>query len=340
VPHDPLQLDVGAIERWLKGVAELHGPLSAQLLTGGRSNLTYLLSDVTGPRLVLRRPPLGELLPGAHDVGREYRIVRALHGSPVPVPSPIGYTDDPSWIGAPFAVTEFVDGLTLRRAADVAQLTPAGSDHLTARFATVLARLHQVDPTRTGRPPERGRDFIRRQLRIWSHQLEATPGRVLPRMREVGERLQAAAPMQRNVAIVHGDYRLDNALVARDGHVRAVIDWELSTLGDPLADLGIALAYWEDNDGLLPLGGSPTLAPQLGTRTDLLSAYERASRKRLDPSEVDYYVAFGTWRFAAILEGVYQRHLHGAYGEAPDGEWRRLEHVVPGLAERANSLFN
>ena len=325
-------VDLDGVQRWLAERTDVVGSLSAKLITGGRSNLTYLLEDGGGRRFVLRRPPKGELLPGAHDMGREYRVVEALHSGPVPVPEPIGFCDDTSVIGAAFAVTSFVDGITLRTPEDVDALAPRGRAALTSTFAATLAELHGVEPAITGRDPARGTDYVARQLHTWQRQLDAAPGRELPEMRTLGISLAQRAPRQRSVAVVHGDYRLDNVLVDTEGAVLAVLDWELWTLGDRLADIGFALCYWiEPCDELVPLGTSPGL----GGRTQFVDAYVTASDAEFDAADIDCYLAFGTWRFAAILEGVHRRNLSGAYGEGGDEDWRRFEHVVPALAERS-----
>ena len=335
-PHDHPGLDLEAATKWLSTRVGLDGALTATQVAGGRSNLTYVLVDATN-RLVLRRPPLGDLLRGAHDVAREYRIVDALQGTAVPVPRAIALCEEPEIIGAPFSVVTFVDGLTLRTPGDVNELSAGGRGALTSNFARTLAELHAIPPERAGLPPEKGVDFAARQLYVWQRQLEAVPVRSLPTMDELGHRLSASVPSQRQVSIVHGDYRLDNVLFNREGETRALLDWELWTLGDPLADLGAATAYWTDSTyQLAPLGTAPTILRQLGTREDFVAAYEAAGGLPVDEKQLAWYASFGMWRFAAILEGVYRRNLAGAYGDRPNGNgWERYSFVVPALAEVA-----
>ena len=330
-------LNIPAVRAWLGSHTELSGDLRAERIPGGRSHLTYVLSDAAARRFVLRRPPDGERLPGAHDIQREYAVVASLHGTDVPVARPIAYCGDPEVTGAEFSVSRFVAGHTLRTPADVSALTPAGRGALTSHFAETLATLHRVDIEAVNLPPTTGEDYLQRQLHVWQRQLDATEGRTLPLVRRIAADLLSGAPRQRRTSIVHGDYRLDNVLLSDDGQVLAVIDWELWSVGDPLADLGATLACWiEPADELNPLGSSPTTNPSLGSRDDLVESYASASNLAIDSSDIGYYLAFGTWRFAAILEGVYRRNQSGAYGDhTDDGDWRRFEVVVPRLLERA-----
>ena len=336
--HDADELGLDALRDWLRSRVEMRGSLTASRISGGRSNLTYLLADGDGPRWVLRRPPFGHVLPGAHDVVREHRVVAALDGTGVPVPPAVGAETDDGVLGAPFAVTAFVPGHTLRTPDDAMAIAAEGRARLATTVADTLAGLHATDPEVTGVDPTRGHDYVARQLHVWQRQVDGAGGRDLPRLRAVGEALARHAPTQPAVAIVHGDYRLDNLRVSDAGEVRAILDWELWTLGDPLADLGAALCYWvEADDDLVPLGASPTTAPGMARRDELVERYAVASGRGLDDRDVAYHLAFGAWRFAAILEGVYQRNLAGAYGttDEDDTSWRRFREVVPALVERA-----
>lgn len=327
-------LDVDAVTRWLAASVGLEGTLTARQIAGGRSNLTYELHDGVN-RFVLRRPPAGGVLRSAHDVVREHRIVEALQETEVPVSPTVAVCEDLGVIGAPFSVMRFVDGITCRTPDDLQALTPVGRGALTANFARALARLHAVAPEASGLPATKGADFVARQLHVWKRQLEAEPVRPLPAMKELADRLSATIPSQESVSIVHGDYRIDNVLFDRDGVALALIDWELWTLGDPLADLGSAVAYWTDSTyELAALGAAPTQRGELGRRADFLAAYEAAGGHPIDESRLGWYVGFGLWRFAAILEGVYRRNLTAAYGDSPnDVAWQRFAYVVPALAE-------
>jgi len=334
-------LDLDRLLPWLAARTPIDSIDHAEVIAGGRSNLTYLLDTNDGP-LILRRPPFGSVLPGAHDVVREHRIVESLFGTGVPVAEPIGACEDPKVIGAPFGVTRFVPGATLRAPEDVAVLQPGAAQEVVDGFGRTLARLHRVDPTISGLPAERGAGHVARQLRVWTRQLKAPPVRPLPMMDRLSAALGASQPEQQRTSLVHGDYRLDNVRLGPEGEVRAVLDWELWSLGDPLVDLGVALVYWlEEPWELAPLGSSPTFSPHLGNRSQLLAAYQADAGIELEPSRLWWYAAFGTWRFASILEGVYRRHLEGAYddGGEDDTDWRRFEYVVPALADQAGELL-
>jgi aminoglycoside phosphotransferase (APT) family kinase protein len=337
------ELDTGALGIWLQAHAGVVPPLRVDRIAGGRSNLTYRVTDATGRGMVLRRPPPGRREPGAHDMLREYRVLGALAPTDVPVPRVLAHEPDSAVLGAEFYVCELVDGLTLRSEADALQLDPAARAAAARAFIAALAALHRVDPAKVGldRPARPGPSFVARQLALWSDQLRQPGARSLTAMHAVADRLAAAVPSQARRTIVHGDFRLDNVLLSPAGDVRAVLDWELWTLGDPLADLGAALAYWVDpGDELVALGETPTTAPGFPRRAELAAAYAAHAGVELPERTLAAYVAFGTWRFAAILEGVYRRNLSGDYGDDPDGSWRRFETVVPALADRAAALLD
>jgi aminoglycoside phosphotransferase (APT) family kinase protein len=326
-----------ATTAWL--VANVPGarpPLTFQLIAGGRSNLTYRVLDSGGRALVLRRPPLSGVLPSAHDMGREYRIISALRDTPVPVPEAIGLCEDPSVNGAPFYVMAYVDGIVPSDEKTVASTFDEPQRATSARsMVEVLAALHAVDPAAVGLGDLGRRDgYIERQLRRWSRQWEQSKTRELPAMEEAGRRLASSVPAQQGPStIVHGDYRLDNLILSPAGEVLAVLDWELCTLGDPLADVGLLMVYWADpGDDVLPLDSTVTVLPGFPRSPQVADAYAAASGR--DLSQLDFYVAFGYWKLAAILEGVYARSASGAYGDSDD-TYRRFATVVERLAERA-----
>jgi aminoglycoside phosphotransferase (APT) family kinase protein len=311
-------------------------PLTFRVFAGGRSNLTYHVLDASGASWVLRRPPLSGVLPSAHDMGREHRIIAALRDTPVPVPEAIALCEDPSVTGAPFYVMAYVDGIVPRDERTVAGTFDEPQRAATARsLVEVLVALHEVDPEAVGLGDLGRRDgYIERQLRRWSRQWEQSRTRELPAMEAAGRRLAASVPAQQGPGtIVHGDYRLDNLIVSPAGEVRAVLDWELCTLGDPLADVGLLMVYWSDpGDDVLPLDSTVTALPGFPRAAEVADAYARASGR--DLGGLDFYVAFGYWKLAAILEGVYARSAAGAYGHADD-TYRRFATVVEHLAERA-----
>jgi len=302
-----------AVTAWLQeNVPGYTAPFRFSLIAGGHSNLTYRFEDVNGRSGVLRRPPLGHVLESAHDMGREHRIVDALQGSAVPVAKTLGYCEDAGVNDAPFYLMEFVDGPVLHDRGAAEKLDKKERLRLGVNVIDVLAALHAINPDDVGLG-ELGRKegYLARQLKRWIKQWEATKTHEIPEMDEVIRHLSQHQPEQIGAAIVHGDYRLGNMIVG-DGQIRAVLDWELCTLGDPLADVGYLLNSWvepgDDGGGLSPVeaGGFPS-------KVELCQRYEIATGR--DLSQINYYRAFSHWRLAAIGQGVYKRYLVGAMGD-------------------------
>jgi aminoglycoside phosphotransferase (APT) family kinase protein len=314
-------LDLAAVLHWLATNTGdvIDQTATARLIAGGRSNLTYLLDD--GRRqVVVRRPPLGHVLATAHDMGREYRVINALAGTAVPVPAALGLCTDLSVSGAPFYAMSFIDGLVVRADTVVtAGLTESDRHGLAASMMTVLADLHQVDVAAVGLSDfGRPAGFMSRQLTRWSKQLDASRSRELADIDRLRDDLAARVPDSGGGGIVHGDYRLDNLVVAPPAaddalSVRGVLDWEMATLGDPLADLGLLLAYWDvlsamDSRAVQNVGvahGFPDGATLVGWYQ------ERRGRHDLDLTELPWYEAFGLFKLAVILEGIHYRHQLG-----------------------------
>ncbi|MFA4927961.1 MAG: phosphotransferase family protein [Patulibacter sp.] len=322
-------IDAASLEAWwARSIADVR-PLTFERIPGGRSNLTYRVHDRRGTVSVLRRPPVGPLLNSAHDLLREARIVRALAGSNVPVPAVLAACEDANVIGAPFYVMEHVDGVVLHDAAQTEQAFSAPDRRrLSERAIDVLAGLHCIDPEAQRLGDLGRRDaYVARQLRRWDRQWHESRTRDVPAVDELHARLSAAVPAQTRTAIVHGDYRLGNLIVGEDAEIRAVLDWELCTLGDPLADLGYTLAWWDtDADAAgRPLGAVPSAAPEMPSRDELLARY--AARTGFDVSRIDYFLAFAYWRIACIMEGVRSRDLKTSPETAPPLD------QVPALAE-------
>jgi aminoglycoside phosphotransferase (APT) family kinase protein len=333
----PDGIDRAGVEGWFeRNVDGAELPLSFERISGGHSNLTYEVSDVAGRRWALRRPPLGKRLGSAHDMGREHKVVSALGPTPVPVAPVVGLCEDESVNGAPFYVMEFVEGPILRGLAE-ADAFPEEAQRraIGERVADTLVAIHSVEPDAAGLGDlGRKEDYVARQLHRWQGQWEKSKTRELPAIDSVHERLAARIPAQGPATIVHGDYRLDNMILAPGGEVAAVVDWELCTLGDPLADVGLLMVYWpERGEETIALGQPANLAPGFPTREELRERY--AERSGRDLSQLDFFVALGYWKLAIILEGVYARYAAGQYGKVDPG----IEHfarLVERLAEAAD----
>ena len=315
---DPVEgIRADSVSKWfLDHVPEITLPLTFTLIAGGRSNLTFRVEDAEEQAWVLRRPPVHHVLPTAHDMVREHRLMSSLAPSGIPVPKTIGLCTDETVNDRPFFVMEFVEGNIVRDAPEAEQAfdiaTRGGvGDHM----AETLSALHDVDPESVGLGDlGRHEGYIERQLKRWSEQFAnmrvdgVDHGGVVER---VGQELARRVPAQQRTSIVHGDYRMDNVVLNDQGAVRAILDWELCTLGDPLADLGLLLDYWTDaGDAMSVLGHSPTTAPGFATRAQVLEHYGTVSD--LDLSQIGYYCAFGYWKLACILQGVYARYVAGA----------------------------
>lgn len=313
-------VEVERVTGWFADhVPEATAPLSFDLIAGGHSNLTFAVTDAFGDRWVLRRPPLGHVLATAHDMSREHTIIAALGPTDVPVPPAVGLCTDAGVNGAPFYVMRFVDGLIVRDEASAEPLSVAARRRASESIVDTLAAIHRVDPDAVGLG-ELGRKegYIPRQLKRWYRQWEQSKTRDLPAIDEVHDRLLGAVPEQGPATIVHGDYRLDNCMVSPAGQVAAVLDWEICTLGDPMADVGLLMVYWTDaGDEHSALPGAATTLEGFAPKADLLARYAEVSGR--DVSAVDYYAAFGYWKLACILEGVYARYAGGAMGKSGNG---------------------
>ena len=331
-------IDQAGLEAWFAAHAPAaEPPLQFERIAGGLSNLTFRVVDRPGRRWALRRPPLGKRLGSAHDMGREHKVLSALQATDVPVPPLVGLCEDESVTGAPFYVMEFVDGPVLRGIAE-AEIFPDEDERraIGFRVADTLAQIHAVDPDEVGLGDlGRKEDYVARQLRRWQGQWEKSKTRELASVDRVHERLAARIPEQGPATLVHGDYRLDNMILTPGGEVAAVVDWELCTLGDPMADLGTLMAYWPERGGIdTSLGQPANLAPGFPTRDELAARY--AERSGRDISELDFFLALGYWKLAIILEGVYARMLGGGYGEVHAGI-EEFERMVERLADAAEA---
>ena len=342
VSADVAGVDLPKVTNWLEtNVAGARGPFTFDLIAGGHSNLTYRVTASNGERFVLRRPPLGHVLASAHDMSREHRIIAALRDTPVPVAPAVGFCDDPAVNGVPFYVMKFVDGLVIRdRDAAESLLTPDARRRASESIVDTMAAIHAVDPVSVGLG-ELGRHdgYIARQLKRWYGQWNAQKTRDLAAVDRVHDELLARVPEQGPATLVHGDYRLDNCMVDPAGNVIAVLDWEICTLGDPMADLGLLMVYWTGpDDDLSSWTNGACTAPGFLNRADLAERYAKVSGR--DTSQLDFYVAFAFWKLACILEGVYARYLGGALGQRDPAELEPFNQQVIGAAARAEQLLD
>jgi aminoglycoside phosphotransferase (APT) family kinase protein len=330
-------VNVPAVTDWLHAhVDGSEGPFTFDVIAGGHSNLTYRVTDSNGMRVVLRRPPLGHVLASAHDMGREHRIVSGLQQSPVPVAPALGFCDDPAVNDSPFYVMGFVDGHVVRdRDTAEAVLSPDARRNASESIVDTMAAIHSVDLQATGLDTlGKHEGYIARQLKRWYGQWNQQKTRELPAIDQVHDALLERIPEQGPATIVHGDYRLDNCMVGDDGHVVAVLDWEICTLGDPMADLGLLQVYWTGpGDPVSAWNGTACSAPGFLDRADLAARYAAVSGR--DISQLPFYVSFAYWKLACILEGVYARYMGGALGARDTAELEPFKLQVEGAAAMA-----
>jgi aminoglycoside phosphotransferase (APT) family kinase protein len=337
--QDPVGIDVRPVTAWLAEHVGLEPPLRFTRIGDGQSNLTYLVADGSGRRVVLRRPPVGEILPSAHDMRREHRVLSGLSSAEMPVPRPLALCEDAAVSGAVFYVMEHVDGLVVTTVEMAERLTPAARAATGRSMAATLAKLQSTDLDSSGLSDlRRPGSYCSRQVRRWRRQWDASKTREVTVIDDLADRLEANMPDETDVTIVHGDFHLLNTIVGADGAIRAVVDWELCTVGDPLADLGLTTAYW--NELGKPAGEERRLfrepiteLPGFPSSAELAAEYERVSGR--DLSALGFWVAFAYWKIAVICEGVYRRWLGDpANGSNPEHVGAAVERLA-GLADRA-----
>ncbi|MGP3925650.1 phosphotransferase family protein [Streptomyces sp. 8N616] len=312
----------GHLDRERPGLVQ--GPLSAELIEGGRSNLTYTVTDGAS-RWVVRRPPLGHVLATAHDMRREHRVISGLHATAVPVPEPLLLCEDESVIGSPFYIMEFVDGTPYRSAEQLSALGPERTRGVILGLVDTLVELHAVEPEAAGLGDfGRPEGFLDRQLRRWGKQLEASRNRELPGIDELHAALGKAMPQSPAPTVVHGDYRLDNVLVGGDDRIKAILDWEMSTLGDPLTDLGLLVMYSQRIDVSDSPVSTTAGAPGHPDPAELIERYVAGSGR--DASAVSWYTAFAWFKLAVVLEGI---HYRFTLGQTVGAGFDRIGDLVP-----------
>lgn len=329
----PRGLPIEPTTTWLLDhVEELAPPLSFELIAAGGSNLTYSVSDASGRRVALRRPPEGKRLSSAHDVGREVRILRALGDTAVPVPTVLAASEDETVLGAPFFVMSFVDGTILRDRNGASRFDHERCRRATESLIDVHVALHDLDVESIGLATLARHDgYVERQLARWRKQAERSKTRELPLLDEVHRRLESHVPPESGLSLVHGDYRFDNTVLGPTDQIAAVLDWELSTLGDPLADFCWSLLYWADpGDEYSFLSSPPTLHEAFPRRHEVAEIYAQKSGRDLE--SLPFFTAFGWWKMACIVEGVYARLKAGARGgmrtEGPEAVAERVDRLL------------
>jgi aminoglycoside phosphotransferase (APT) family kinase protein len=333
----PPLVDERALEKFL--AERLPGetaPVEAQRLSAGHSNETFYITRGQD-RWVLRRPPLPPYLPTAHDVGREYRFISALQGTQVPVPKPVLFCENTSVIGAPFYLMERLPGVVIRSEVPPQFDNEESGRQIAEDLIQTLVKLHAVDWRQTeiasiGKPE----GYIARQIKRWTSQLEGAYTRPIPELLEVRDWLVEHMPESPPATIVHGDFRIDNCMYSAEppAQVIGVLDWEMATLGDPLADLGYLLSYWRDRDE--PESSFPrdmgyiTIRPGFPTRAEVMERYAELSGRKI--GDINFYIALAIWKLAVLLEGSYKRHLSG---QTDDPFFASLKEGVPALGRRA-----
>lgn len=330
-------IDGEKVTRWMQGIIPgLAGPLEFTLITGGHSNLTFKVTASTGESYVLRRPPLGNVLESAHDMAREFKIISSLQSSDVPVPKTWGLCVDKSVNGAPFYIMAYVEGKVLNDSLLGAEIPIEDRREIGIDVIDILTRLHRVNPDHVGLGDlGRKEAYLARQLKRWTTQWEASKTHEIPAMEESARLLAERMPEQVGSTIVHGDYRLGNMML-KGTQVKAILDWELCTLGDPLADVGYLLNNWVSPGEIEEKEGdqAPTAAGGYPSREELCAIYTAQTGR--DLSGIHYYRAFSHWRLAAIGQGVYKRYLTGAMGKDRELD---LDRQKEGVSVRANAAL-
>ncbi|WP_128643287.1 phosphotransferase family protein [Rhodococcus opacus] len=327
---------IATVQAWMesRGTAAGSG-LKADVLHGGHSNITYQLRDDAGHRWVLRTPPTSGVLETAHDMGREHLLMTALSGT-MPVPAVIGYESDASLIGTKFLVMDFVDGLVPRDGKQMLEkLTARQRRTASESIVDTLAELHRIPPDEVGlRDLGKPTGYIHRQLTRWKQQWDVTRTADSPDIDTTYQLLLDNIPPQQRTSILHGDFRLDNTVLGADGTVAAVLDWELATRGDPLADLASLILWWTEPGESNSLGyPGPTSAPDMLTRKQVIARYVDVTE--LDIGALDYYLAFVHWRTVCVAQGVLSRRLSGALGEESHVDIAKMRSAVLHHAETA-----
>lgn len=340
---DPPGLRLEPLSLWMRENVpdfDVSAPLIATLLAGGRSNISYQLTDASNSSWVLRRPPLGHIMPSAHDMGREFRVLSGLNSVSFPTPTTRGHCEDESVIGAKFMLMDFVDGRVIESAQSASTLTAQQASEISQELVDTLARLHAVDPIAAGLEQlGKPSGYLQRQVKRWGEQWQITKTRELPEIEALHAWLQTAiakVPDSLPTSIVHGDYRIDNVILDRNNSkIVAVLDWEMSTLGDPISDLAISLVYWNQATDILrkkiPVAEDVTSGPGFWSRQQVLDRY--VEQTGLDISHLDECVALACFKLAVIMESIHHRNLSGQQLGAAAGEHSTMGEAAVALTE-------
>lgn len=337
-------IEIEPVSAWLSAnVPGARAPFEFELIAAGGSNLTYRVTDAEGSSWALRRPPVSARLPTAHDMGREWKIIEALAPTAVPVPQPIAFCSDAAVNDAPFYVMEFAEGTILRKVASCEGMSEDDCSAATDSLVEVQVAFHTLDVDAVGLGDlGRREQYVERQLRRWRTQYERTNARQLPLLEQLHERFSKSVPAETAPpGIAHGDYRFDNTVLGPDWRVTAVLDWELCTLGSPIADFAWSLVYWGDpGDRMYFIPDVPTLYDGFVRRARVAEMY--AERTGHDLSPLPWLTAFSWWKMACIVEGAYGRLLAGAGGGMKSGPVedtaRRVEDLLDTAHEAARGV--
>lgn len=342
MPARPFEgLDLVGLAAFLEATGvETGGDLRSELVGGGKSNLTFRVCD-DRHRWVLRRPPLGRVEPGAHDVSREFRVMDALAGSAVPVPAVVAYCDDSRYVGSPFYLMDEVEGRVLRQREEVAELRPEERTQVGRALIHTLADLHDVAPAEVGLETfGRPHGYLARQLDRWQRQYRNVSTRDLREVDALIETLRGSLPESPAATVVHGDYRIDNVIVDLSGPARvaAVLDWEMATLGDPLADLATLVMFWDEPGATFnPITGGLTAFPGFPDKSEVIAEY--AGRRQIALDDFEWYLCLAETKLAVILEQIHTRHVRGeTVGEGFSGIDRMVDELLASAAARAGTL--
>jgi len=340
---DPPGLRLAPLSSWMQeNVADFDasGPIRATLLAGGRSNVSYRIDDASNSSWVLRRPPLGHIMPSAHDMGREFRVLSGLNKVSFPTPTTRGYCEDESVIGAKFMMMDFVDGRVIESAQTAQSLSAQQAGEISQELVDTLARLHAVDPAAAGLDQlGKPAGYLQRQVKRWGEQWQITKTRELPEIEALHAWLETAiakVPDSLPTSIVHGDYRIDNVILdSAQSEIVAVLDWEMSTLGDPISDLAISLVYWSQASDTLrkkiPVAEDVTSGRGFWSRQQVLDRY--VEQTGLDVSHLDECVALACFKLAVIMESIHHRNLSGQQLGAAAGAQSTMGEATVALTE-------